>query len=75
MTGRYKKLARGTFNGLRGAVVFHLFAAHEHRDVIGNGDTGGDGEGGVGDAADEVKAGGGYGGDKELGDVSEEGGV
>lgn len=52
------------FDGLGGAVVLDLLAAHEHGEVIGGADAGGDWEGGVGDAADEVVArGGGDGGD------------
>lgn len=50
--------AQGTFNGFGGTIVLDLFAAHEHRYVIGDGDTGGDREGGVRDAADKIKGGG-----------------
>lgn len=49
----------GAFDGFGSAVVFDFFAAHEHGDFGGGGDAGGDGEGGVGDAAEKVEGGGG----------------
>lgn len=70
--------AEGALDGAGGAVVLHLLAAHDHRDGAGEGDAGGDGEGGVGNAADEVDGGGngsGGGGIEEVGDAGEEGRV
>lgn len=52
-------LSKCAFDGLGSAVVFNLFAAHEHGDVGSGGDAGGDGESCVRDAADEVVGGGG----------------
>lgn len=48
-------LVENSFNGFPSAVRFDLLAAHEHGDVVGDGDDGGDGERGVRDAADDVK--------------------
>lgn len=49
-------------DGLGGAVGFDLLAAHEHGDGVSDGSDGGNGKGGVGDAAEEV-VGAGNGGD------------
>ncbi len=46
-------------DGLGGAVVLDLLAAHEHGDMVGDGDAGGDWESGVRDAAYDVVGGGG----------------
>lgn len=69
--------AEGALDGLAGAVLLDLLAAHEHGDGVGDGDAGGDGERRVGDPAEEVElgSGGGDGGEEELGDVVEEGRV
>lgn len=67
---------KGALDGLGGSVVFDLLAAHDHRDGGGHRDSGGDGEGGVGNAANDIIVGGGRdGGDKGLGDLTEESGV
>lgn len=50
-------LFEDSFDGFGGSVVFDLFAAHEHRDAVGDGDDGGDGESRVRDAADDVVVG------------------
>lgn len=57
--------AEGAFYGFGSTVVFDFFAAHEHRDVGGEGDRRGNGEGGVGDAAEKVVGGEGEGGKGE----------
>lgn len=63
-------------NSLSSAVVLDLLAAHEHGDIRRDGDAGGDREGGVGNAADDVIAGGGGdGGSNCLGDLTEQGRV
>lgn len=51
--------AEGAFNRLGGTVVLDLLTAHEHRNIVLCGNTGGDGKGGVRNAADEVIGGGG----------------
>lgn len=63
----------GALDDLGGSVVFYLLAAHDHGNSGGDGDGGGDGQGSVGDAANNVVVGGGRnGGDKGLGDLTEE---
>ena len=51
-------LGENALDGLGGAVVLDFLAAHEHWDLAGDGDAGGDREGRVGDAADDVVGGG-----------------
>ncbi|CAA7046158.1 unnamed protein product [Microthlaspi erraticum] len=69
-------LLEDSFDGFGGSVVFDLLTAHEHGDVVGDGDDGGDGESGVRDAADDVEGcGRRKGRDESLGDLSEEGRV
>lgn len=66
------RLERPLYN-LSRAVVLNLLAAHEHGNVRRHGDAGGNGEGGVGDAADDVVVGGGRdGGGEGPGDLGEQ---
>ena len=67
---------KGALDGLGSSVIFDLLAAHDHGDGGGDGDSGSDGESSVGHAANDIVLGGGRdGGDKGLGDLTEEIGV
>lgn len=48
---------KGPLNSVGGAVVLDLLAAHDHGNARRDGNAGGDGEGGVRDAADDVVTG------------------
>lgn len=69
-------LLKRPLDSLSGAVVLDLLPAHEHGNIGSHGYAGSDGEGGIGDAADDVVAGGGGdGGGDCLGDLTEQGRV
>lgn len=64
---------KGSLNGFGSAIVFNLFAPHEHGDIVGDGDTGGDGEGSVWYTANDViPSEGRESGNEGLGDLPEE---
>ena len=63
---------KGALNGFGSAIVFNLFASHEHGYIVGDGDTGGNGEGGVWNTANDViPSGGRESGNEGLGDLPE----